>query len=379
MSSSLSLVLSGGGARAAYQAGAVAAIADICSEKGIAYPFDLYTGISAGAINSAMLTSTSSCHITDGCKKLTDLWSRVESEQVYITDPLSLSVGGLKWIADLSLGGMIKAAPRKALLDSSPLRKLIHDNCNFESIQRNINDKKFRGLAISALDYFSTSTVTFIQGAEDIPMWQRVRRRSEKVNMTIDHILASSSIPLLFPPTTIGESHFGDGSIRNLSPCGPAIYMGAKKLIAIGVRKKQDVCYVSRHTNGTNPPSVGRVVSVLLHTLMMDGLEIDIERLDRINSNILKLSENERTALSVRPIDYLWISPSRDISEMASHRVSRLPAMIRYLLRGLGSLQDTTEVASFLLFEPTYCGQLIELGFEDAMRYKEQILRLLDS
>nr|WP_295899266.1 patatin-like phospholipase family protein [uncultured Bdellovibrio sp.] len=375
--SSLSLVLSGGGARAAYQAGAMVAIADICDELGLAHPFTYYTGISAGAINIAMLTATEGSHIADGSKKLADLWSRVNSEQVYITDPVSLSVGGLQWIADLSLGGLVKPTPRKSLLDPSPLKKLIHDNCHFENIQKNIQDGKFKAVAVSALEYFSTSTVTFIQGGSEIPMWQRVRRQSERSDIKIDHVLASAAIPLLFPPIQIDERHFGDGSIRNQSPCGPAIFMGADKLIAIGVRKRQDVCFASRHLNENKPPSVGRVVSVLLHALMMDGLEIDIERLDRINANIAKLSENERRNLSVRPIEYLWISPSRDIAEIASHHVRHLPGMIRYLLRGFGSLQETTEVASFLLFDPAYCGQLIELGFEDAMRSKDNITRLL--
>lgn len=210
-------------------------------------------------------------------------------------------------------------------------------------------------------------------------MWRRVRRQSERSVLTVEHLLASASIPLLFPPVTINNRHFGDGSIRNQSPCGPSIYMGAKKLIAIGVRKKQDVCWSSYQTNENKPPTVARVLSVLLHTLMMDGLEIDIERLERINTNIAKLSESERASLSVRPIEYLWISPSRDISEIASHEVHKLPPMIRYLLRGLGSLHDASEVASFLLFDPSYCGKLIELGFEDGMREKEQIEKLLTS
>lgn len=377
--SSLGLVLSGGGGRAAYQAGVLSAINEVASRLGISHPFDFYTGVSAGAINIAMLVSAEGCHLETATKKLIDLWSRVESQQIYISDPISLSIGGLHWLSDLSLGGLKRTSPRRSLLDTTPLRQLIADNCHFENIQKNIDNKYLRAIGISALDYFSTSTVTFIQGPEDIPMWRRVRRQSERSVLTVEHLLASASIPLLFPPVTINNRHFGDGSIRNQSPCGPSIYMGAKKLIAIGVRKKQDVCWSSYQTNENKPPTVARVLSVLLHTLMMDGLEIDIERLERINTNIAKLSESERASLSVRPIEYLWISPSRDISEIASHEVHKLPPMIRYLLRGLGSLHDASEVASFLLFDPSYCGKLIELGFEDGMREKEQIEKLLTS
>lgn len=377
--SSLGLVLSGGGARAAYQAGVIAAIADICSDLGISQPFDFYTGLSAGAINAAMITATESCNIRDACENLTNLWSRVESQQVYLTDPLSLSMGGLHWIADLSLGGVKKSSPGKSLLNNVPLKKLISDNCHFENIQRNLEKKRFRGLAISALDYFSTCTITFLQSQEEIPLWKRPRRQAEQSILTTDHILASSAIPLLFPPVFLDNRYFGDGCIRNQSPCGPAISMGAQKIIAIGVRSRQEICYSSPHINRNQSPTVGRVVSVLLNAVMMDGMEMDMERLDRINTNISKLSEVEKKNLTVRFIDHLWISPSVDIAEIAAEKVNKLPQMIRYLLKGLGSLQDASEIASFLLFEPSYCEKLIEIGFEDGMKQKEQIRRLLSS
>lgn len=376
---SLALVLSGGGARAAYQAGAIAAIVDISSELGIKQPFDFYTGVSAGAINAAMLATTPSCNIFEGSRRLVELWSLADSHQVYISDPLSMSFQGLQLVAELSMGGVKKSTPRRALLNTEPLQTLISKNCDFSNIQKNIDNNHFRGLAITALDYFSSSTVTFLQGQNSIPDWLRIRRQSERTQISTSHILASASIPILFPPVTIGDRHFGDGSIRNFSPCGPAIYMGANKIIAIGVRRKQDVCFTSQQASQGPPPTIGRVANVLLHTLMMDGFEIDMERMDRVNLNISKLNEAERRVISVRHVEHLWISPSRDISEVASHKIGRLPAMIRYLLRGLGPLHDTMEIASFLLFEPSYCSQLIEIGFEDAMRNKEQIRQLLNA
>lgn len=376
---SLALVLSGGGARAAYQVGAVAAIVDISSELGITHPFDFYSGVSAGALNAAMLAAAPHCILSNGSKKLIELWSLADSDQVYVSNPVSLSVQGLQLVAELSMGGFKKSAPKRALLDTTPLKTLISNNCDFTNLQKNIDNNRFRGLAVSALDYYSSSTVTFIQGQDSIPEWSRVRRQSERAQISTNHILASASIPILFPPVTIGDRHFGDGSVRNFSPCGPAIYMGADKIIAIGVRRKQDVCFTSRQINEQKPPTIGRVANVLLHTLMMDGFEIDFERMDRVNLNISKLSESEKKSISVHQVEYLWISPSRDITEIASHKVQHLPNMIRYLLRGLGSLQDTSEIASFLLFEPSFCAQLIELGFDDAMKNKKQIRQMLSS
>ncbi|MGZ3775406.1 MAG: patatin-like phospholipase family protein [Pseudobdellovibrionaceae bacterium] len=376
---SLALVLSGGGARAAYQAGVISAIVDISSELGLKQPFDLFTGVSAGALNAAMLAAAPQCNLTVGSKRLIELWSLADAKDVYVSDPISLTIHGLQLMAELSLGGLKTNSPRRALLDTKPLKTLISDNLEFGNIQKNIDDNKFQGLAITALDYFSSSTITFIQGHQSIPEWQRVRRSSERTSISANHILASASIPLLFPPITIGDRHFGDGSIRNFAPCGPAIYMGATKILAVGVRRKQDICYTSRQVNEKTPPTIGRVASVLLHTLMMDGFEIDIDRIERVNANIAKLSETERRNISVRTIDHLWLSPSRDISEIASRKVHQLPSMIRYLLRGLGSLQDASEIASFLLFEPSYCAQLIEIGFEDAIKNKERIRQFLVS
>ncbi|MFV8259012.1 patatin-like phospholipase family protein [Bdellovibrio bacteriovorus] len=375
--SSLGLVLSGGGARGAYQAGVINALAEISRQEGIAYPFSYYTGVSAGAINTAFLTTADNCHIGNATAKLTELWTGISAEQVYVSDIFSLSKGGIQWLLDLSLGGMKKSSPHRSLLETKPLHELIRKNCDFNNIQKNIDAKRFRAVAISALDYFTTSTVTFIQGEEKTPTWTRVRKVGIAGKITADHVIASASIPLLFPPTTVDGRFFGDGSIRNQSPCAPAIYMGARKLIAIGVRKKQDVCFASRHVNTHEAPSIARVVSVILNTVMMDGLEADIERLERININLQKISASELENVSVKPVKYLWISPSVDLGEVASMKTENLPPMIRYLLRGLGTLQEASEIASFLLFEKSYSADLIQIGYKDGMNAREQVVRLL--
>ncbi len=370
------LVLSGGGARAAYQAGVLVAIADICAELKIENPFQIYSGISAGAINASMLVATP-LNFKDAVLQLSDLWGRLNSDQVYRSNPFSLTAGGLKWMAELSMGGLIHT-PGISLLDTAPLSELVNQNCKFDEIKKKIQAKKLRGIAVSALDYFSTSTVTFMHGQKDIQNWKRIRRKSETTQLHAQHVLASAAIPLLFPPIKIGDNYYGDGSIRNLSPSSPAISMGARRLIAIGVRRPEENCY-NCPTSRMNSPTLARVVNVLMHAVMMDGLELDFERIQRINQNLAHLKPEELKSFSVQKIDCLWISPSRDLAELAVQKSENLPRMIRYLLKGLGSLSEASELTSFILFEPTYCRSLLEIGFEDGMKARDRIRHFLSA
>lgn len=372
----IGLVLSGGGARAAYQAGVLSAIGEICVELGINQPFQIYTGVSAGALNACLVASQIGT-FSDSCKVLLKLWSHIQSENVFISNPLSLTYEGLHWIADLSLGGIKKSTPGKSLLNTAPLKDLIQKNCLFENIQKKIHSGDIHGLGVTALDYSDTSSVTFIEAHTQIPPWRRVRRRSESAKINADHLMASSAIPLLFPPISINNNYYGDGSLRNLSPCAPAIYMGAEKFLAIGTRGKQDLCYSHKLNNPEEAPNTSRILSVMLNAAMMDGIELDIERIERINKTLENLLEEERKKIGARRIRPLWISPSRDISAMAANHAKDLPRMIRYLLRGMGSLDEASEITSFLLFEQSFIQQLIHLGIEDAMSQKEQIKKFL--
>ncbi|RYZ78064.1 MAG: hypothetical protein EOP06_29740, partial [Proteobacteria bacterium] len=253
------LVLSGGGARGAYQVGVLSAVADIAQSLGIKQAFDIYTGCSAGAINAAFLASgAEDYHST--CKSLVDMWSQLGSDQIFYSDIRSFGKLGLNWMKSVSAGG-VAGLQGQALLDTSPLRALLNERLPFDKIQQNIDSGALKALAITALDYETSTAITFVQGADNVPAWKKSRRKSEVSMIKTEHVLASAAIPLLFPPVAVGDRHFGDGCIRNTTPCSPSIYLGAKKLMVIGVRRQGETAYETRTAKAQKPPSVGRVLN----------------------------------------------------------------------------------------------------------------------
>lgn len=370
------LVLSGGGARGAYQVGVLAAIADIAKASQVEQPFDIYTGVSAGAINATFLAAEAN-DFSAAAKDLVDLWSQLTSDKVFYSDLGSIGKIGVKWMKSVSIGGITGPTPGQALLDTTPLHELIRAKLPFENIQKHLDEGVFKCLAITALDYHTSTAVTFVQGDPSLPEWQKSRRHSEKARITAEHVLGSASIPLLFPPVGVGDRFFGDGCIRNSAPCSPSIYLGAQKLMVIGVRTQTPTAYDHHVLQSHRAPSVGRVLNVLLNSVMLDGIEVDIDRLGRINTLIERIPAELHEKIPYRKVDFVWISPSMDIGEIARQKHMKLPPLIRYLLKGLGSIDDASEIVSYLLFDPSFCTDLIEIGYEDGMRKKEEIRRFL--
>lgn len=374
--SKIGLVLSGGGARGAYQVGVLSAIIEILQAEGLPSRFDFLTGVSAGAINASFLASTA--HMQQhGVKKLCDLWSHLSTDQVFYGDVAHLGTLGFKWMSDLSFGAIKGTSPGRALLDTAPLKELLDRNINFDQIQRNIQDGLLDALALTAIDYRDSSAVTFIQ-SKSHKGWKKARRFSEPAQISSAHIMASSAIPLLFPPIGVDNRYFGDGCVRNSHPCAPSIYLGSEKMIVIGVRSLQTTL-TEKSFNSTKPPSVARVINVLLNAVLLDGIELDVERLEKVNEFIRKVPPQHQTGIQYKPIDYVWISPSVDIGALAASKANKLPRMIRYLLKGLGTLEEANEIISYLLFESSFCTQLIEIGFEDGMKARDQIVKLYQS
>lgn len=372
------LVLSGGGARGAYQVGVLSAIADIAESAGIKEAFNIYTGVSAGAINATFMAAGADDFVGT-TKNLVNLWSRLESERVFYSDIGSIGKIGFNWVKSVSIGGMTSATPGQALLDTAPLHQLLKEELPFTKIQNNIDNGVLKALAITAMDYQASTAITFVQGEEGLPDWQKSRRRSEKTNIQSEHVMASSAIPLLFPPIGVDTRYFGDGCVRNTAPCSPSIYLGSQKILVIGVRRSTQTVYESLVMKNAKAPSIGRVLNVLLNSVMLDGVELDVERLGRINSLIDEIPPAVHTNLPYKKVDVVWVSPSADIGEIAAQKHMKLPHIIRYMLKGLGSIQETSEIVSYLLFDPSFCTQLIEIGYEDGMRQKEEIQRFLES
>jgi NTE family protein len=363
------LVLSGGGARGAYQAGVLLGLAEIFYRHGVVNPYDIFTGTSAGAINACYMAAGSD-DLARTADRLTKMWGNLRSDEVFKTDVVTIGKIGLKWMEELSLGGLTGASPGRSLLDTEPLWELIRSNCEFVKIGDNLQKNHFKALAITAIDYRSSVAITFVEDNLNAKMWRRSKRSAEKSIISVDHVMASSAIPILFPSIKVGESYFGDGCVRNIAPCSPAIHLGAQDLIVIGVRSKNAVI---ENRILTRPPSVARVINLLLNTILLDGVEIDVERMDRINEFLNRVPPEHHKDLNFKPVRCLFISPSEDIGAQANKMSNRMPRILRFMLKGLGPLEDAQELISYLLFEEEFTKWLIDLGHKDALSAEESV------
>lgn len=375
--SQIALILSGGGARGAYQAGVVQGIYEVLKSASIPMKIDHFSGVSAGAINASYLASLWE-DPENALKSLVDMWSQLKSSDIYYTDAVNLGKIGLKWVSDLSLGGALAGGSGgRALLDTEPLKGFLKDHLDMHKVGVNLDKNLFRSLIITAVDYYDSTAVSFIQTNKEFKPWKKQRRISEEAEITVDHILGSSAIPLLFPPRPIETRFFGDGCVRNSHPCAPSIYLGANKLLVIGVKSRASKVYAKDINIMDKPPSVARVINLLMNAVLLDNVEHDVERLIRMNQIVTQAGEAPN--LSYKKMDFVFISPSRDIGALASKHISKVPRMIRYLIKGLGSLEDANELVSYLLFESPFCSELIEMGFQDALDAKEKIIELFES
>lgn len=372
----MGLVLSGGGARGAYQVGVLAAMQEISESSGVPMKFDYLSGVSAGAINASSLASNAD-NLKFAISDLSRLWSEIAFEKVFSTNSLTMSKIGFQWFSDLSIGGFTGTTPGKALMDTTPLRSLIHDNMNYEKVEQNIRDGHLKALAITAIDYAKSATTTFVQSHEEIASWDKGRKLSRRAKIATEHIMASSAIPLLFPPVKVVDRFFGDGAVRNHAPCSPVIYLGAEKLLVIGVRMQAATAYEERAHKNMRAPSVARVINTIMNGALLDAVEQDIDRLRRLNEYALAIPQEQHKKVALRPLDYLFISPSVDIGEMAVEKAHKLPRMVRFLLKGLGSMHDASELISYLLFESSFCADLIEIGRKDGLAQKEKLIDIM--
>lgn len=365
--------MTGGGARAAFQVGVVRAIYEIVGKKNNL--FDVITGNSAGAINSTYLAASSE-NWDVATRNLSELWMRVKPQNIYDLRKRTISDLGFKWVSGTVFGGLTpKGSSVNHLLDTAPLRALAEREINFQDISKNIERKNIHGVALSTTNYNSGSNVVFYEGSEQIKDWSRSDRFSFRTDLRVQHLMASAAIPFFFPPIQIGHSFYGDGCIRQTTPLSPAIHLGSDKIIAIGVRYSHGHDKM-RHLAFTpmDQPTMGQITGVMLNSIFLDSVDADVERLIRINELI---SEGAHPELKSVPI--LMIRPSQDLGKMSKDVTAHLPPILRYLLKGIGvSDHEGLDLLSYLAFDVSYTKPLIELGYEDAYKMKDQILRFID-
>lgn len=364
------LVLPGGGARGAYQVGVLKGIARIM--PGDECPFDVITGTSVGAINAVSLASHAHAYKV-GVARSVRLWSHLHAGKVYKTGFMATTLTALHWITSIIFMGLGKYNP-VALLDNSPLEKLLEAELNFDNLARNIDQGVIRAIAVSASSYARGKAVTFFEGSADIAEWQRKRREGKRTDLVTQHLMASAALPFMFSARKIGDEYFGDGSLRLHAPLSPVIHLGANRILVIGIRdktpdtpKRED----QRH------PSLGSIVGHMLDIAFSDNLDSDIERLRRINNTLSHMSEKRREKSGLKIIDIMQIQPSRDLREIASRYAHELPWTVRMLMRGVGSEDHDWRLPSFLLFEPGFINELIDLGYHDALARKDELIKFL--
>lgn len=369
------LILTGGGARAAYQVGVLRAIAEILP-KDRANPFPVICGTSAGAINAAVLAANA-MDFRKGVRQLVTVWKNFHVDQVYRSDPLGVLANAVRWWAALIMAGLGRHNP-VALLDNSPLAGLLERSLPFDDIQACIESGALYAVSITASGYSSGQSVSFYQGAELIAPWKRARHLGIATAIGCEHLLASSAIPFIFPAVRINREYFGDGSMRQIAPISPALHLGAERVLVVGVRRPSNE-QPARTQEGEYPP-LAQIAGHALNSIFLDSIEVDIERLEHINRIIDHFPERSPAAsgLDVRKVDVLVISPSEEIEKVAERHARALPATIRFLFSGVGAMSRRgASLVSYLLFEKSFCRALIELGYRDTMGRKDEILRFI--
>jgi len=362
----LALVLSGGGARAAYQVGVLQELARECPE---AVP-DILTGVSAGGINAGFLATRQS-PFDEKVEQLAQMWSRLRIENVFRVDLRDLASRTLRWGGRLMSGGQSPLPPAKSFVDTEPLREMLErelqaDGGRLNGIPKSLHQGWLRSFALTASSYTTGQSITWVQTREDelIPTWERPQRRSEICAIRVDHVMASAALPFFFPAIEVDGGWYGDGGIRLTAPLSPAIHLGAKKILAVSTR------YASTSTEADRPQIVGypppaQVAGVLFNAIFLDQLDGDALQLRQLNQLIEGQPEEKRSGL--RHIDLFVVRPSQDLGRLANAYEADLPKTFRFLTRGLGTRETrSNDMLSLVMFQPDYVQRLIEMGQEDA-------------
>lgn len=380
-------MLSGGGARAAYQVGVLQAIADIRQAAGVrgrANPFPIITGTSAGAVNAAALACGADDFDTT-VRRMAEVWRNIHAAQVYRSDSFSMLRSGASLMGLLALGWLVARWRHKSprsLLDNSPLLGFLDALVPLARLPGLIRAGHLQALAVTASSYSSGEHVTFFEGDAQLVPWVRSQRRAVRDRITHAHLMASSAIPFVFPATPLPidglTQYFGDGSMRQSAPVAAAIHLGSSRILVIGAGRMHEPKSEAHLHTTSNYPSLAQIAGHTLSNIFLDALAVDVERLRRINQTLSLVPPEARKGSALRPLELLMIAPSQRLDTIAARHVAELPPAVRTMLGGVGVSSNPADIkggalASYLLFEGGYTRELMALGHADAMRQQTEV------
>lgn len=368
----IGIVLTGGGARAAYQVGVLRAISAITNFT--QNPFRIISGYSAGAINGAWLAGQAQ-NFEQAVESMWDEWAALTPDKVFNTDVPNVLYMAARWIKDRSFGGVHQNRRQiNYLLDTMPLQHFIKSRIDYDGIRRHLENETLFGISITSVNYHTGQSVTFYSGNKDIQDWKSLNRVSVRTDLAAEHVIASSAIPIFFPPKQIGQYHYGDGMIRLNAPLSAAVKMGVEKLLVIGIQGANSQAVVEPEENGN--VSLGEIAGTILNGLFFDTLDSDLARLERINRTVALMSEEElkRGKDHLRKIPVLVMRPGEQIGQLSECELSRMPGTLKFLLKGIGLRENRgLDLLSYLSFEPQYLRSMLEAGYADTMKRKSDI------
>jgi NTE family protein len=369
------LVLTGGGARAAFQVGVVKAVRDILGNPA-KNPFPILCGTSAGAINAATLAVYAE-DFSRGVANLLEVWESMRCSHIYRTDPWHIMKSGARWLSAMML---LSRHNPVSLLDNGPLAQMLEKSLDFQRIQVHIDSGALYAVCVTASGYTTGQSVSFFQGGSGLEGWERNQRIGAAVTLKLEYLLASAALPFIFPAVKVHREYFGDGSMRQIAPVSPALHLGADRVLIVGTGRQAAVEQSRARSNVY--PSLAQIAGHALNSIFLDSLRVDIERLERINRTVKLVPQEQlsESGLQLRPVKVLFITPSQSLERIAARFIHELPATVRFILRPTGALNRSgSNLASYLLFEEPFCRALVDLGYQDTMTREAEVRAFFDS